>query len=57
MPFLSDIRLEDLPASNEHPFSIAAVRALAKTPLPLHPKVTFLVGENGAGKSTLLEAI
>ena len=25
--------------------------------LPLHPKVTFLVGENGSGKSTLLEAV
>jgi len=25
--------------------------------LPLHPAVTFIVGENGSGKSTLLEAI
>jgi len=25
--------------------------------IPIHPHVTFLVGENGSGKSTLLEAI
>lgn len=38
-----------------YPFSLAAVRHLHE--MPLHPKVTFLVGENGSGKSTLLEAI
>jgi predicted ATPase len=37
------------------PYNLPAIRGL--TTLPLHPKVTFLVGENGAGKSTLLEAI
>lgn len=46
---------EDIPAQNEYPFSLAAVKSL--TELELHPKVTFLVGENGTGKSTLLEAI
>lgn len=46
---------EDIPPSNEYPFSLAAVRNL--TELTLHPKVTFLVGENGTGKSTLLEAV
>jgi predicted ATPase len=38
-----------------YPFSIPAIRGLEV--LPLHPKVTYLVGENGSGKSTLLEAI
>lgn len=37
------------------PFTLPAIRALER--LPLHPNVTFLVGENGSGKSTLLEAI
>ncbi|QJC52991.1 AAA family ATPase [Paenibacillus albicereus] len=39
----------------EYPFSLPAVRSLER--LPLHPKVTYLIGENGTGKSTLLEAI
>lgn len=37
------------------PFTLPAIRSLGR--LPLHPNVTFLVGENGSGKSTLLEAI
>ncbi|MEW6761124.1 MAG: AAA family ATPase [Pseudomonadota bacterium] len=37
------------------PFTLPAIRSLER--LPLHPNVTFLVGENGSGKSTLLEAI
>jgi len=36
---------------------LPAVQALARTPLHLHPRVTFLVGENGSGKSTLVEAL
>jgi predicted ATPase len=41
-----------------YPFAIPAVRALVREPeLPLHPKITFLVGDNGSGKSTLIEAI
>jgi predicted ATPase len=39
---------------SKYPFCITAVKEL-KT-LPLHPHVTFLIGENGVGKSTLLEA-
>ena len=39
---------------SKYPFCIPAVKQL-KT-LPLHPQVTFLIGENGVGKSTLLEA-
>ncbi len=39
----------------EYPFSLPAISQLRS--LPLHPKVTFFVGENGSGKSTLLEAI
>jgi predicted ATPase len=54
MPFLSSIRLDDAPEDG-FPFSVPAIRALREG-LPLHPKVTFLVGENGTGKSTLLEA-
>ncbi len=38
-----------------YPYCLEAVRGLAS--LPLHPHVTFLVGENGSGKSTLIEAI
>ncbi|MAT71088.1 MAG: AAA family ATPase [Planctomycetaceae bacterium] len=34
---------------------LPAIRSL--TTLPLHPHVTFFIGENGSGKSTLLEAI
>jgi predicted ATPase len=41
--------------AERYPFNLPAVRALSV--LPLHPQVTFLIGENGAGKSTLLEAI
>ena len=48
--------LRDRVASFDHyPFSLPAVRTLDR--LPLHPAVTFLIGENGTGKSTLLEAI
>ena len=44
-----------VPAFDEYPFSLPAVRFLET--LPLHPCVTFIIGENGTGKSTLLEAI
>jgi predicted ATPase len=44
-----------VPSFQRYPFNIPVVRSLEL--LPLHPKVTFLVGENGTGKSTLLEAI
>ena len=41
-----------------YPYRLPAVRALAEAgSLPLHPRVTFFVGENGSGKSTLVEAI
>ena len=55
--FVLDVRLrrETVPAFDAYPFDLPVVRALDV--LPLHPKVTFLVGENGSGKSTLLEAI
>ncbi|MGQ0542564.1 MAG: AAA family ATPase [Blastocatellia bacterium] len=39
----------------EYPFSLPAISQLRS--LPLHPKVTFFIGENGSGKSTVLEAI
>jgi predicted ATPase len=39
------------------PFTIPAVRAIARTGLDFERAVTFLVGENGSGKSTIVEAI
>ena len=39
-----------------HPWDLPVIAALA-SPLPLDPKVTYLIGENGTGKSTLIEAI
>lgn len=56
-PYLSEVSLK--PSAHAHagtfPFSLPVVRSLDR--LPLHPQVTFFVGENGSGKSTLLEAI
>jgi len=49
------LRRETVPSFDRYPFALDAVREL--TALPLHPAVTFLIGENGTGKSTLLEAI
>lgn len=56
-PFIRDVTLhhDSARAFNEYPFSIPAVRALARG-LCLSA-VTYLVGENGSGKSTILEAI
>jgi predicted ATPase len=56
-PFVKavELRRDDVPGWRAYPFNLPAVRDLSY--LPLHPKVTFLVGENGSGKSTLLEAI
>lgn len=55
--YVSQVRLkvEEIADFDRYPFLLPAVRHL--NTLPLHPKVTFLVGENGSGKSTLLEAI
>ena len=49
------LKRDDVPSFDAYPFSLSAVRGLDV--LPLHPRVTFFVGENGSGKSTLLEAI
>ncbi|WP_210023312.1 MULTISPECIES: AAA family ATPase [unclassified Paenibacillus] len=51
MEFLRD----QIPSFNIYPFDLPALRKLSS--LPLHLKVTYIVGENGMGKSTLLEAI
>jgi predicted ATPase len=55
--YLREVRLlrEKVSSFERYPFSLPAVRNLEV--LPLHPAVTFLIGENGSGKSTLLEAI
>jgi predicted ATPase len=50
-----DVVRERIVEPGAYPFTIPAIRGLAR--LPLHPRVTYLVGENGSGKSTLLEAI
>jgi predicted ATPase len=49
------LRRDEIPSFAEYPFSIPAIATLDV--LPLHPAVTYLVGENGTGKSTLLEAM
>ncbi len=49
------LRRNDIPSYSRYPYSLPAVKNLDN--LPLHPDVTFIVGENGMGKSTLLEAI
>jgi len=49
------LRRDAVPNFEQYPFSIPAIHNLDS--LPLHPKVTFFVGENGSGKSTLLEGI
>lgn len=49
------LRRERIPSFDQYPFSLPVVRNLHT--LPLHPAVTFIVGENGTGKSTLLEAL
>ena len=48
--------MDRVPRLESYPFCLPAVRAL-QTELPLHPQVTFFIGENGSGKSTLVEAI
>jgi predicted ATPase len=55
--FIREIKLrrERVASFDQYPFSLAAVRNFQT--LPLHPAVTFIIGENGSGKSTLLEAI
>lgn len=49
------LRRDKVESFDRYPFSLPVVRNLDE--LPLHPAVTFLVGENGSGKSTLLEAL
>lgn len=55
--FLREVILarDEVPSFDRYPFSISAIHHLDR--LPLHPSVTFLVGENGTGKSTLMEGI
>ena len=56
-PLLPAVRLdrEWVSTFETYPFNLPAIRTLGT--LPLHPRVTYFIGENGSGKSTLLEAI
>ena len=57
--FLQSVELlppSDGPPRIGYPWTLPAIAPLAGG-LPLHPSVTYLIGENGSGKSTLLEAI
>ncbi|UJF35801.1 AAA family ATPase [Paenibacillus hexagrammi] len=56
-PYLRSVQLlrDEVPSFDRYPFYLRSIRELAT--LPLHPKVTYIVGENGMGKSTLLEAL
>jgi len=56
-PYLEYLELlhERVPSPDVFPYRLPAIRRL--NVLPLHPQVTFFLGENGSGKSTLLEAI
>jgi predicted ATPase len=59
-PFIESISLatERVPGFDRYPYNLPAVTGLARLgTLPLHPCITFFVGENGSGKSTLLEAM
>ncbi|UUZ81654.1 AAA family ATPase [Paenibacillus sp. P26] len=55
--FLREIRSlrDNIPSLDQYPFHLSSIRYLEEP--PLHPKVTYIVGENGTGKSTLLEAL
>jgi predicted ATPase len=56
--FVTWVRTEPPPSTDEHPFALPVVRELfARDGIGLDPGVTFLVGDNGSGKSTLLEAL
>ncbi len=49
------LRRDEVNSFDEYPYNIPAVRQLDH--LPLHPSVTYFVGENGSGKSTFIEAM
>jgi predicted ATPase len=53
--FVRAVELKEEIPSRKYPFNIPAIRAIRR--LPLHPEVTFLIGDNGSGKSTLIEAL
>jgi predicted ATPase len=55
-PFILSVGV-DRDRLGDYPTSIPAIRSLVDRPLPVHPRVTFFVGENGSGKSTLVEAL
>jgi len=55
--FVQSIQLKrsEIESFDPYPFNLPIVKSLDR--LPLHPQVTYIIGENGSGKSTLLEAV
>lgn len=56
-PYLESVFIERdrILHPDHYAFNLPALRTFSS--MPIHPQVTFLVGENGSGKSTLLEAM
>jgi predicted ATPase len=52
-PFILSVRLSG--EAGDYTDELPALHDVER--IPLHPRVTFLVGENGSGKSTLVEAL
>ena len=49
------LRRDEIANFDAYPFNIPCVKNLRE--LPLHPSMTYFVGENGSGKSTLIEGL
>ncbi len=49
------LRHDSFPTRDWYPFNLKVLQETGS--IPLHPYITFFIGENGSGKSTLLRAI
>jgi len=56
-PFIEHVEIQHGRFPLDFPYAAEIPAIKQNHILPLHPKVTFFIGENGSGKSTLLEAI